>query len=93
MLTFTASPNYKSPGDADGDNDYEVTVVVTDADGNTDEHDVTVSVTNVEEDGAVTISTLQPRVGVELTADLTDPDGDINGLMVAVVSWSKHKPC
>ena len=81
VLTFTASPNYESPGDADGDNDYEVTVVVTDADGNTDEHDVTVSVTNVEEDGTVTISTLQPRVGVELTAMLEDPDGDITGLM------------
>ena len=81
VLTFTATPNYESPGDADGDNDYEVTVVVTDADGNTDEHDVTVSVTNVEEDGEVTISTLQPRVGVELSASLTDPDGDINGLM------------
>ena len=80
-LTFKATPNYESPGDADGDNDYEVTVVVTDADGNTDEHDVTVSVTNVEEDGTVRISTLQPRVGVELSADLTDPDGDINGLM------------
>ena len=81
QLTFKATPNYESPGDADGDNDYEVTVVVSDGKGNSDEHDVTVSVTNVEETGAVSISTLQPRVGVELTADLTDPDGDINGLM------------
>ena len=81
ILTFTATPNYESPGDADGDNDYKVTVVVTDADGNTDEHDVTISVTNVEEDGTVTISTLQPRVGVELSASLTDPDLGINGLM------------
>ena len=81
VLTFTSPPNYESPGDADGDNDYEVTVVVTDADDNTDEHDVTVSVENVEENGAVTISTLQPRVGVELSASLTDPDLGINGLM------------
>ena len=29
---------------------YEVTVVVTDTDGNTDEQEVTVKVTNVEED-------------------------------------------
>ena len=81
QLTFKAQPNYESPGDADGDNDYKVTVVVSDGKGNSDEHDVTVSVTNVEEDGEVTISTLQPRVGVELSADLTDPDGGINGLM------------
>ena len=80
-LTFKAQPNYESPGDADGDNDYKVTVVVSDGKGNSDEHDVTISVTNVEEDGTVTISTLQPRVGVELSASLTDPDGDVNGLM------------
>ena len=81
QLTFKAQPNYESPGDADEDNDYKVTVVVGDGKGNSDEHDVTISVTNVEEDGTVTISTLQPRVGVELTASLTDPDGGINGLM------------
>ena len=82
VLTFKSpSPNYESPGDADGDNDYEVTVVVTDAEGNTDEHDVTVTVTNVTEDGMVTFSTLQPRVGVELTAMLADPDLDITELM------------
>ena len=56
-------------------------MVVSDGKGNSDDHDVTISVTNVEEVGEVTISTLQPRVGVELTAGLTDPDGDITGLM------------
>jgi len=81
QLTFKTAPNYESPGDADGDNDYQVTVVVSDGKGNSDEHNVTISVTNVEEQGTVTISTLQPRVGVELSADLTDPDGDINDLM------------
>ena len=74
VLTFDGTPNYESPADADGDNDYHVTIVVTDAEGNTDEHDVTVTVTNVEEAGTVTFSTLQPRVGVELTATLADPD-------------------
>ena len=81
VLTFKAQPNYESPGDADGDNDYDVTVVVGDGNGNSDEHSVTITITNVEETGTVTISTLQPRVGVELSASLTDPDGDISGLM------------
>ena len=31
--------------------------------------------TNVEEPGTVTLSTLQPQVGVTITATLTDPDG------------------
>ena len=33
-LTFKAKPNYENPTDANGDNDYEVTVVATDSLGN-----------------------------------------------------------
>ena len=80
VLTFDSTPNYESPADADGDNDYHVTIVVTDAEGNTDEHDVTITVTNVVEPGTVTFSTLQPRVGVELTAALADADLGITDL-------------
>ena len=53
------------------DNVYNITVVATDSDGQTDEMDVIVTVTNVEEDGTVTLSTLQPRIGTALTATLT----------------------
>ena len=62
-LSFKANPDYESPGDSGRNNVYEVTVRVTDSKGNSDEQDVTVKVTNVEEDGTVTLSTLQPRVG------------------------------
>ena len=68
------APNFESPGDSDGNNVYEVTVVVTDTKGNTDEHVVMVKVTNVEENGAIEFSTLQPRVGFPVTATLTDQD-------------------
>ena len=66
---------------------YDVTVVVTDTKGNSDEQDVTVKVTNVEEDGAITISTLQPRVGFPVTATLTDPDN----ITENSVSWQWYK--
>ena len=36
----TETPNYESPGDSGGNNIYEVTVVVTDSKGNTDEQAV-----------------------------------------------------
>ena len=62
---------------------YEVTVVVTDSKGNTDEQEVTVKVTNMEEAGMVTLSTLQPRVDFPVTATLTDPDNVTAGS----VSW------
>ena len=82
-LTFKEVPNFEMPADANRDNMYMVTVVVTDAgiSGNgklSAERDVVVTVTNVNEgmaDTVVTLSTLQPKVGVPLTATLDDPDG------------------
>ena len=80
MLTFKAQPDYEMPGDVNTDNVYEVTVVAADADGNRGTRAVKVTVTNVDEDGVVTLSRTQPRVGVSVTASLTDPDGSISGL-------------
>ena len=82
-LSFKANPDYESPGDSGGDNVYEVTLVVTDSKGNSDEQDVTVKVTNIEEEGVVTLSTLQPRVGFPVTATLADPDN----ITAGSVSW------
>ena len=64
---------------------YNFTVVVTDSGGNTASRDVTVKVTNMEEAGTVTLSTVQPEAKVAVTATLTDPDGGISGVQVAVV--------
>ena len=82
-LAFKANPDYESPGDSGANNVYEVTVKVTDSEGNSDELDVTVKVTNVEEVGTVTLSTLQPRVGFPVTATLADPDN----VTADSVSW------
>ena len=79
-LTFNDPPNYEMPGDADGDNVYEVTVGATDSDGIRGVEDVEVKVTNMEEDGTVTLSRVQPRVGVPVTASVTDVDGAVSGV-------------
>ena len=50
--------------------------------------EVTIEVTNVDEDGTVTLSTLQPQVGVEITATLTDPD---NIETAATVTWQWYR--
>ena len=56
--------------------------------------DVEVKVTNVNEDGTVTLSAVQPRVGVSLTARLTDIDGPVTGVKW---QWSnsrrRHRRC
>ena len=81
------SPDYESPGDSGRNNVYEVTVKVTDSKGNSDEQDVTVKVTNMEEDGTVTLSTLQPRVDFPVTATLADADN----ITAGSVSWQWYK--
>ena len=54
-VTFDAAPDFEAPGDADGDNDYEVQVTVTDTGGLTDAQDITVSVTDAVENTGPTI--------------------------------------
>ena len=79
-LAFKAAPDFEVAGDANGDNVYEVTVVVTDSKANTGMRAVTIKVTNIKEDGVVTLSSLQPRIGVPITASLTDPDDGVSGV-------------
>ena len=71
QLTFRTSPDYEDPADANTDNVYMVTVVAT-AGTLMDTQDVTVTVSNVNEAGTVTLSTMSPAVGSEVTASLTD---------------------
>ena len=87
VLSFKSStaPDFESPSDSGKNNVYNVTVVVTDNDGQTDSRDVAVTVTNVEEDGTVTLSNRQPEANAEIRAELTDPDGSITGL-----TWQWH---
>ena len=78
-LRFAASPNFESPVDANQDNDYKVTIVATDKKGLTGTRELTIEVTNLDEAGEVKLSTIQPGVGQEITAMLTDPDMGVNG--------------
>ena len=61
---------------------YSVRVEARDPSAGRDSIDVTISVTNVDEPGMLSISSTEPAFGTELTATLTDPDGGITD-----VSW------
>ena len=78
-LMFKKKPNYEKPTDANKDNVYEVTVQASDA-RLTGMIKVRVTVENVEEVGVVTLNKVQPRVGLPVTASLSDPDGSISKL-------------
>ena len=59
---------------------YEVTVTATDSSHLSATITVTIEVLNVEEDGVVTLSQVQPQVDTDLRASLDDPDGMVSGL-------------
>ena len=79
VLTFAVSPDYEAPTGSGGDNTYLVTVQASDGTSTpTPTRAVTVEVTNVEEEGTVTLTPARPDVDVEISADLEDPDGGIH---------------
>ena len=84
-LTFNDAPNYEAPVDAGRNNVYNVTVVATDngvggKNKMTATRAVTIMVTNVDENGTVTLSAQQPQVGVPITASVDDPDGGVTDI-------------
>ena len=64
----------RSALDYETKNSYTVTVRAADDEGANGEIIVTITVTNVDEPGKVTLSSANPRVGTALTASLTDSD-------------------
>ena len=82
QLEFASPPDFENPGDDGGDNTYDVTVEATDG-TNTTSQPYRIAVLNVDEAGAVSLSSTQPEVGTAVTAELSDPDGGVSAL-----SWS-----
>ena len=79
VLRFMSSPDFEDPQGGVGNNSitYEVTVLASDGGANTTAMEsVTIMVTNVEEPGTVTLSTLQPQVDKVIMATLDDPDNE-----------------
>ena len=79
VLTFKTPPDYEDPEDTDTNNVYVLTVKASDG---LEHHtlSVTVTVTNVDEAGTVSLTSFYPQVGTELTATLSDPDGTTSGV-------------
>ena len=68
VLRFKSSPDFESPGSKNDSNTYEVTVQASDGGADTTAASrvvVTVTVTNVDEAGTLTLSTLQPVDGID----------------------------
>ena len=76
-LSFTSSPNYEDPTDADTDNQYDVTIQASDG-SNTSTLQITIIVTNVRHDAdELPVITGTAQVGETLTVDTSPiPDTD-----------------
>ena len=81
VLTFKFSPDFESPNGGSGNdsNAYKVVVVASDdgmgvPDRMMGYKKVTVTVTDVDEPGVITLSAQQPQVAQVLTATLNDPE-------------------
>ena len=78
-VIFPRPPDFEAPVDSGGDNTYVVTVLPSTGLVSADTPlTVSVTVTDVDEEGAVSLSTKRPRKGVALTASLADPDGVVD---------------
>ena len=82
VLTFKNAPNYESPADANTDNVYMVTVVATDSTSPrlTAARDVVITITNADDGGVITLSSVQPKARIPFTASLTDEDGGVTNV-------------
>ena len=79
VLTFDAAPDFETPGDADGDNSYEVTVEATSGVANrvlTETQDISVNVTDVDES--------LPRVTLVLTPASITENGGVSRISATV---------
>ena len=87
-VTFNDPPDFEAPVDSGGDNVYEFTVIATDVQSGvsrlTATVDVTVTVADVEEAGAITLDTPDLAVGDTVTFTLSDPDG---GIVLTNLQW------
>ena len=94
-LRFLQAPDFENPLDVGPpgrgtNNSYELKLVAWARDSGpifTDEVDVKVTVTDVDEEGALSLSSTRPALGTVLTADPTDPDGVTAG--TALWQWER----
>ncbi|MEW9617774.1 cadherin domain-containing protein [Shinella sp. S4-D37] len=73
-VSFKTAPDFEAPTDAGTDNVYDVTVRITDSGGLTDEQDLAVTVTDVDEsepeqpEGTITLDASTATAGMDLEA-------------------------
>ncbi len=79
VITFNAAPDFEAPGDSNADNRYTFQVNVTDGEGGSDSQNVTVIVTDMNEDPEITsgtTATVNEAQAAAIHVNAIDVDGD-----------------
>ena len=92
-LHFIMPPDYEDPKDQNRDNVYEVCVTAIDNRDIRGCKMVRIEVVNVQEDGTLTLMPVEPveetaEGGVEITATLIDPDGEV---VITDWKWARNR--
>ena len=96
-LSFLAAPDFEAPGDADGDNTYEVVIRVQDSRGGSDTLSLSISVDDDPSDNgfpeftspsSISISENETDLAYQAAAD--DPDGTIASIVISGGSDQSH---
>ena len=85
VLTFNSPPDFESPADANRDNEYELTVMATDDESNTDRVDFTIAVTDINEEAPVVAGRNSHTVRENTTSSIYTyraTDSDLNDTIV-----------
>ena len=99
IVRATGQLQVGAPLDYETTSSYTVKVIATDTSDAKDTIAVTITVTNVEEDGKVSLTWTRLQVGAEVEASLTDPDGNVSGVTwhweksSDESSWDRHQHC
>ena len=86
IVRATGQLQVGAPLDYETARSYTVKVIATDTSDAKDTIAVTITVTNVEEDGKVSLTWTRPHVDAGVEASLTDPDGSVSS-----VTWQWQK--
>ena len=92
VLSFKSAPDFEAPADAGTDNTYVYSHspgIRRRSEARPLQKEVTIEVTNVDEPGTVTLSTLQPQVDVVIRATLDDPDN--RGCGSGTITWQWYR--
>ena len=79
LVSFLAAPDFEAPGDAGGDNVYDLQVTVTDGHGASTAQNIQITVLDVEENTAPTITSAARAAVLENQTEAIDVDATDDG--------------